>query len=86
MGKNRLKTAFILNIVLAACVTFAIAWMMSGLNMGVFSASRLAVFKFFTVDSNILMGIAAIFTMSRKSGLLGSFDFMDLNHSNVHNL
>ncbi len=55
-----LKKAYILNICLAAFEVFSIAWMMSGINGGVLSAAKLASLKYFTVDSNILMGIFAL--------------------------
>ncbi|MBR6090525.1 MAG: hypothetical protein IKP86_11365 [Anaerolineaceae bacterium] len=54
-----LEKAYILNICLAAFEVFSIGWMMSGINGGVLSAAKLASLKYFTVDSNILMGIAA---------------------------
>ena len=57
---KNLKTAYILNLCLFALEVFAIGWMMSGLSGGGLSASRLATLKYFTVDSNILMGICAL--------------------------
>ncbi len=57
---EKLKKAYILNICLFALEVFAIAWMMSGLSAGVLSAGRLSTLKYFTVDSNILMGISAL--------------------------
>ncbi len=55
-----LKKAYILNICLTAFEVFSISWMMSGINGGVLSAAKLASLKYFTVDSNILMGIFAL--------------------------
>ena len=57
---NDLKKAYILNLSLFVLEVFAIGWMMSGLSGGVLSARRLATLKYFTVDSNILLGIAAL--------------------------
>ena len=57
---NDLKKAYILNRCLFVLEVFAIGWMMSGLSGGVLSARRLATLKYFTVDSNILLGIAAL--------------------------
>ena len=57
---NDLKKAYILNLCLFVLEVFAIGWMMSGLSGGVLSARRLATLKYFTVDSNILLGIAAL--------------------------
>ena len=57
---NDLKKAYILNLCLFVLEVFAIGWMMSGLSGGVLSARKLATLKYFTVDSNILLGIAAL--------------------------
>ena len=57
---NDLKKAYILNRCLFVLEVFAIGWMMSGLSGGVLSARKLATLKYFTVDSNILLGIAAL--------------------------
>lgn len=54
------RYAVILNACLFLLEVFAVVWMMSGISGGILSASRLSVLKFFTVDSNILMGIAAL--------------------------
>lgn len=64
MQKNNLKTAFILNVVLALLEVFAVSWMMSGIQIAgttsALTAARLATLKFFTVDSNIIAGVFAI--------------------------
>ena len=60
MAMKDLKKAYILNICLAAFEIFSISWMMSGINGGVLSAAKLASLQYFTVDSNILMGIFAL--------------------------
>ena len=57
---NKLKCATMLNICLFALEVFAVSWMISGISGGILSASRLSVLKLFTVDSNILLGIAAL--------------------------
>ena len=57
---KNLKKAYILNICIVVMEVFAIFWMMSGINGGVLSAAKLASLKYFTVDSNILMGLSAL--------------------------
>lgn len=57
---DKMRTAFTLNILIFAFVVFAIAWMLSGINPGVLSIGRIEAFKYFTIDSNILMGICAL--------------------------
>jgi len=59
MSIHTLKKAFIANIVLALLEAFAVAWMMSGLSKGVLSGSGLRVLKYFTIDSNIYLGVAS---------------------------
>ena len=54
------KKAFYANICIFILEVFAIGWMMSGFNNGVFSGARLSALRYFTVDSNILMGIVAL--------------------------
>lgn len=55
-----LKKAYILNICIVVLEVFAVSWMMSGIKAGVLSAAKLSSLKYFTVDSNILMGIFAL--------------------------
>lgn len=57
---DKTKKAYILNICIFALEVFAVGWMMSGLSAGVLSAPRLSTLKYFTIDSNILMGIFAL--------------------------
>ncbi len=57
---DKRKKAYVLNICLFFLEVFAITWMMSGLSAGVLAAGRLSTLKYFTVDSNILMGIFAL--------------------------
>ena len=60
---EKVKKATILNICLFVLEVAAIVWMTSGITIngsaGVFSAARWRMLKYFTVDSNILMGVAA---------------------------
>ena len=55
-----LKKAYIMNICIFVLEVFAVTWMMSGLSGGVLTSSRLSTLKYFTIDSNILMGIFAL--------------------------
>lgn len=61
---KNLKKAFICNLVIVVLEIFANLWMLSGVSQGPdtssLSAARLAMFKFFTVDSNVLMGLIAL--------------------------
>ena len=54
------KISFVINICIIVFDIVAIVWMMSGADSGLLSGSKLAALKFFTVDSNILIGIAAL--------------------------
>ncbi len=54
------KTAFILNICIFFFIAFAVIWMMVGDSSGPLMATGLNVLKYYTVDSNILMGIFAL--------------------------
>lgn len=57
---EKLKTALALNICIVLLEIFAIGWMMSGISSGILAASRLYALRYYTVDSNILMGIFAL--------------------------
>ena len=61
------KKAFITNVALVILEVIAITWMMSGVklysNSDYLMAARLGMLKFFTVDSNILMGIVALIAL-----------------------
>lgn len=61
---NNYKRAFVANIIIFILEVFANIWMMTGVSLkgatGTLSAARLAMFKFFTVDSNVLLGIVAL--------------------------
>lgn len=54
------KKAFYANICLFLLEVFAVGWMMSGISGGVFTGARIRALRYFTVDSNILMGMIAL--------------------------
>lgn len=58
----RAKQAYIGNIVLFILEAFAVAWIMSGIGSarGPLDGPNLESLKYYTVDSNILMGLAAL--------------------------
>lgn len=64
MEKSTVKKAMILNLCIFILEVFATGWMMSGItssgNAGTLTAARLAMFKYFTVDSNVIMGVIAL--------------------------
>ena len=57
---KQLKNAFIFNCLIVLLETVALLWMMCGNTVNLLTGTKLQVLKFFTVDSNILMGLAAI--------------------------
>ena len=57
--KHTPAKAIIANIVLTLLEVFSVSWMMSGLSGGILSVAGLRVLKYFTVDSNIYLGIAS---------------------------
>ncbi len=57
---KKMKVAFGLNVLIFMLELFAAIWMMSGKGGGILSGSRLSALNYFTVDSNILLGITAI--------------------------
>ena len=59
---KRFRIAYILNLCLALLEVLAPIWMSSGLVGGVLTTSGAEMFKFFTIDSNVLMGVIALFT------------------------
>lgn len=76
MNKENLRKAYILNIVTALTILFSVVWMFSGIKFFVeeteLQASKLAMFKYYTVDSNVIMGIvAAIVAYMQKQVLDG---------------
>ncbi len=65
MKNSTLRKSLSANIILAVLEFFAVSWMMSGTSEGVLSAAGLRVLKYFTVDSNIYLGIAS-FIMAKE--------------------
>ena len=59
---KRFRIAYILNLCLALLEVLAPIWMSSGLVGGVLTTSGAEMFKFFTIDSNVLMGVIALLT------------------------
>lgn len=59
---KRFRIAYILNLCLSLLEVLAPIWMSSGLVGGVLTTSGAEMFKFFTIDSNVLMGVIALFT------------------------
>jgi len=55
-----MKKAFIINILIVVLVAVATVWMMTSPALLALTATRLGALKYFTVDSNILVGIAAL--------------------------
>jgi len=64
MKSSRIKISFYLNIVIFLLVLMATIFMITGFHFMsddiVLDATKLSAFKFFTVDSNIFMGIMAL--------------------------
>lgn len=61
---SNLRKAYIANLITFILIAFSAIWMFSGLHFGnapiVLEGQRLAMFKYYTVDSNVLMGIIAL--------------------------
>ena len=60
MTKSDPKKTFIINILIVLLVTAGVIWMMSTPALYDLTATKLGALKFFTVDSNILAGVAAL--------------------------
>lgn len=56
---NTYKKAFIANLFLSLMELFSVSWMMSGLSKGILSGGGFRVLKYFTIDSNIYLGIVS---------------------------
>lgn len=67
---KKMKVAFGLNVLIFMLELFAVIWMMSGKGGGILSGSRLSALKYFTVDSNILLGITAIIAAIDEKSVL----------------
>lgn len=61
-----LKKAFCFNLITFALILFSVMWMFSGLSFGnapvALTAARLGMFRYYTVDSNVIMGLIALLT------------------------
>ena len=66
-----IKGAFILNVTLFVCEIFSLGWMVSGLSAGLFAAGGWGMLRYFTVDSNILMGISALVSIVEDARVMG---------------
>ena len=60
MTKSDLKKSLIFNILIVAFVLIAAVWMAVGSSLRALTATKFGALKFFTVDSNILVGVAAL--------------------------
>ncbi len=60
MTKSDLKKSLIINILIVAFVLIAAVWMAVGSSLRALTATKFGALKFFTVDSNILVGVAAL--------------------------
>ena len=58
--KCKLMIAFWLNVVIAALVVLSIGFMMVGISRGVLASAGLVALRYFTIDSNIIMGVVAL--------------------------
>lgn len=71
---KQVKKAYALNICIFCLEVLSVVWMFSGLRLpgtgDVLSSSRLGIFKYFTVDSNIFMGIVAFIVALELKKLL----------------
>ncbi len=59
-----MKKSYIFNLTTFVLILFSTEWMFSGLHFGnaptALEANRLMMFKYYTVDSNVIMGIIAL--------------------------
>lgn len=74
MDKKRLKISLILNFIIVLFVAFATFAMFTGFKFmsggDLLESTKLGVFRFFTVDSNLVMGIIAIIFIIKEIGFL----------------
>lgn len=68
--KSTIKKACIANLILTLLETFSVSWMMSGISTGILSAAGLRVLKYFTVDSNIYLGVASFIAFIEQCRIL----------------
>ena len=57
--KNRYQKAFAANIILTLLELFSVTWMISGFSKGILSGGGFRVLKYFTIDSNIYLGVVS---------------------------
>ncbi len=71
---KNLKRAYKMNICIFLLELFSVLWMFSGLRLpgtgDALTAERMAMFKFFTIDSNILMGIISLIVAIQQKRVL----------------
>ena len=67
---QHIRKAFIINICIFLLEIVSLIWMMSGLSRGVLSAAGLRMLRYFTIDSNILMGIAALIAAIEEQAVI----------------
>lgn len=81
MNNKRLKISLVLNIIIVVFVTFATIAMFTGFKFmdggSLLQSTKLGVFRFFTVDSNLVMGIIAlIFIIKEIEFLSGKIKYI----------
>ena len=71
---RNMKKAYICDCITAGMVLFSVMWMFSGIVIGhgrvLLTASRWGILRYYTVDSNILMGIAAALSAHSRRAVL----------------
>lgn len=69
-----IKKAYKLNLILLIVEIFSLSWMMSGIKVvattNTLMAARLEMFKYFTVDSNFLIAIAALVMLIEQNRII----------------
>ncbi len=71
---QKTKKAFIFNLIIVVLEILSVIWMMSGIKLredyGTLSAERLKSLKYFTIDSNILMGLFSLIAAVEELNVL----------------
>lgn len=74
MEKSKIKVGMILNITIFILELLAILWMFSGFTFSggtvTLSAAKFAMFRYFTIDSNVIMGIIALIVACEQRKVL----------------
>lgn len=75
MSKKSLKVSYILNILIVICLIFSLIVMFGKINFmhmenPIDEAHSIAMFKYFTTDSNILVGIASLLLLIEERKVL----------------